>query len=93
MKLPVNYNDTHYSERRKVREEYVRVQKGLCYYCKEPLDGNASTEVEEADIDWSLFPENFFDHPIHLHHSHETGMTLGAVHCRCNAYLWQYLGE
>ena len=41
----------------------------------------------------SLFPPNFFKWPVHLHHSHDTGMTIGAVHARCNAVLWQYHGE
>jgi len=41
----------------------------------------------------SLFPRGFFGYPIHLHHSHDTGMTIGAVHAHCNAVLWQYEGE
>ena len=49
--------------------------------------------VTELEIHEELFPKNFFDHPIHLHHDHETGMTIGAVHAQCNAVLWQYHGE
>jgi hypothetical protein len=40
-----------------------------------------------------LFPKGFLNAPVHLHHSHVTNMTLGAVHGYCNGYLWQYLGE
>ncbi|AGI61771.1 hypothetical protein VCO139_0016 [Vibrio phage VCO139] len=40
-----------------------------------------------------LFPKNMFQYPIHLHHDHNTGMTIGAVHARCNAVLWEYYGE
>lgn len=32
MELPVNYNELSVSERRAVREEYVRLQNGLCAY-------------------------------------------------------------
>jgi len=80
-------------ERRLVREEYIRVQEGLCYHCKEPLNGEASEDVMSKQINENLFPPRFLDWPVHLHHSHVTGMTIGAVHARCNAVLWQYHGE
>jgi hypothetical protein len=32
-------------------------------------------------------------HPVHLQHSHVTGLTEGAVHAFCNAVLWQYEGR
>lgn len=44
-------------------------------------------------VNMKLFPPNFFKHPVHLHHDHQTGMTIGAVHNHCNAVLWQYYGE
>jgi len=90
MDLPVRYKDYHYTERWKVRDEYVRVQKGMCYYCKTPLD---KEPIEDKLIKPHLYPKGFFKHPVHLHHSHKTGMTLGAVHCYCNAVLWEYEGE
>tara|TARA_R110000850_G_scaffold233967_1_gene358820 strand:- start:20824 stop:21123 length:300 start_codon:yes stop_codon:yes gene_type:complete len=91
--LPVQYNDLSSQERRLVRERYVRKQSGLCSGCDEPLDGPPHISVANAHIDWSLFPKNFQDHPVHLHHDHTTGLTIGAVHARCNAFLWQYFGE
>ena len=48
---------------------------------------------QEVWVDEELFPENFFTHPAHLHHCHKTGLTLGAVHPRCNAILWQHYGK
>ena len=93
MKLPVNYNDIHYTERRKVREEYVRRQNGKCHYCGAPLKGNPTKKIMDKDVNRGLFPTGFFKWPVHLHHSHVTGMTIGAVHARCNAVLWQYEGE
>jgi hypothetical protein len=41
----------------------------------------------------SQFIKQILEDSVHLHHSHETGMTIGAVHARCNAVLWQYHGE
>ena len=93
MKLPVNYELITQVERRLVREEYVKVQDGLCYHCKEPLTGLPSREVSSYKINVYLFPKGFFSWPIHLHHNHDTGMTIGAVHCRCNAVLFQHHGE
>ncbi len=93
MKLPVNYNDTHYTVRRLVRNEYVRLQGGKCYYCKRSLKGPPCYTVSGKRINKDLFPPSFFKWPVHLHHSHKTGMTIGAVHNYCNAVLWQYEGE
>jgi len=93
MNLPVNYNDTHWQERKLVREEYIKRQKGLCSHCGHPLDGEPSEEILKKVIDKKLFPRNFFKWPVHLHIDHDTGMTIGAVHNKCNAVLWQYHGE
>lgn len=93
MTLPAVYGDLTWQERREVRNEYVRLQRGVCRHCGEPLDGKPSGKVASMRINWRLFPPNFMKHPIHLHHSHDTGLTIGAVHNRCNAVLWQYHGE
>lgn len=93
MKLPINYNDAHYTVRKAARNEYVKIQKGLCCHCKKPLSGEADSKVKSKKVNRDLFPENFFKYPVHLHHNHDTGMTIGAVHNYCNAVLWQYHGE
>lgn len=93
MKLPVFYNRLTPHERRSVREEYICLQKGLCHHCGQLLTGQPSMEILEKWVDEDLFPDSFFQWPVHLHHSHETGLTIGAVHARCNAVLWQYHGE
>lgn len=93
MILPVNYDNISQAERRLVREEYTRIQGGDCAHCDQPLTGNASDEVMSKHINASLFPPNFFKWPVHLHHSHDTGLTIGAIHSHCNAVLWQYHGE
>ena len=91
--LPAVYADLDMVARRAVRHEYMRLQGGLCYHCKQPLGGKPSKKIMGMHIKSSLFPPRFFEWPVHLHHSHETGLTLGAVHARCNAVLWQYHGE
>jgi|TARA_R110000744_G_scaffold7864_10_gene26918 hypothetical protein len=93
MKLPRNYDQLTRKERRLTRLEYIRVQEGKCAHCNEPLGDSPTDKVAQAKINEELFPKGFLDNPIHLHHNHDTGLTIGAVHCRCNAYLWEYLGE
>lgn len=94
MKLPVNYDEMDRHDRRLVRDEYEHRQDGKCYHCRASLSGPSSDEVlADHEVDETLFPEGFFKYPIHLHHSHTNGMTIGAVHAYCNAVLWQYHGE
>lgn len=90
--LPVEYSKLSISERKKVREQYIAKQKGLCQFCKEPLNGLPSSQVRKAKLNLNLFPSGFLRNPIHLHHCHNTDLTIGAVHAECNAYLWQYFG-
>ncbi len=90
--LPINYDSAHWTIRRRVRDQYVQEQKGLCYHCQRPLNREPS-QKNVKQIDKNLFPAGFFEYPVHLHHSHDTGLTIGAVHSYCNAILWQFYGE
>lgn len=71
----------------------MRLQNGLCQYYKEKLSGKSSNFIMCKSINKQLFPKNFFKWPIHLHHNHETGMTIDAAHNRCNAVLWEHRAE
>lgn len=93
LELPIKYSKNSPYMRRKARMLYMEQQDNKCYLCKEPLDKHPSERILKANINPKLFPSGFFDHPVHLHHDHNTDDTIGAVHSRCNAYLWQYLGE
>lgn len=93
MNLPVNYNELSPQQRRDVRNQYVEEQNGLCKHCFAPLDGDPPPAILRKWVNKRLFPPNFFKYPVHLHHNHDTGMTIGAVHCYCNAVLWQHYGE
>ena len=90
LSLPKDYRLLTQPQRRLVREEYRRIQKDNCAHCGTPL---TTPPVIRRAISSHLFPVGFFRHPIHLHHSHKTGMTIGAIHAYCNAVLWQYHGE
>lgn len=91
--LPTLYEELDWKMRKQVREKYVEIQGGNCCHCFKPLSGEPPKEILQKKIDLKLFPEHFFKYPIHLHHSHKTGLTIGAVHNYCNAVLWQYYGE
>ena len=89
--LPVDYTKLTTKQRKAVREQYVEEQKGKCSECGHPLSG--PPRHFDFFINKKLFPIGFFNNPIHLHHNHKTGMTIGAVHAKCNAIAWQYFGE
>ncbi len=93
VELPVQYSKINFSDRWKIRERYIVKQNGLCSYCHSDLKDPPPDFIQEKQINWDLFPANFQAYPQHLHHDHNTDMTIGTVHMRCNAVLWQYHGE
>lgn len=93
MELPVKYSEISSYKRRKVREEYVKLQEGKCFYCGEDLIEEPPYEVLVKPIHLELFPPNFLKYPIHLQHNHDTDFTEGAVHAYCNAVMWEYEGR
>ena len=93
MKLPVQYKGLSISDKRLVREEYMKLQNGLCYYCGDLLSEQPKSNITSKKINWKLFTPNFLKYPIHLQHCHRTGWTEGVVHAYCNAVMWQYEGR
>lgn len=91
--LPVEYGKLQWAEKRFVREQYTAEQHGACYECGAPLSGDPALYVEQKPVRKELYPTGFFRNPVHLHHDHGSGLTLGSVHAKCNAYLWDYKGE
>lgn len=87
---PVDYTKLSYFERKVLREKYIKAQNKKCFYCGSYLFNDAPEEIKSKKIDWSYFPKNFLQYPIHLQHNHKTNMTEGAVHNYCNAVMWQY---
>lgn len=92
-KLPVAYASLRSRERRAIRELYVELQRGSCYWCAAPLSGPPAGTQQQKKIRRELFPRSFFNYPVHLQHCRRTGMTEGAVHAHCNAVMWQYYGR
>ena len=91
--LPVNYTLLNWAQRRAVRLKYIELQNNLCHHCGNPLSGAPPQAIAQKRVSRRMFPKTFFEYPVHLHHCHQTGMTIGAVHNHCNAVLWQYHGE
>ena len=87
------YSRLTWKERRTLRNEYIKDQDGKCCHCGGLLSKSPPPEITNKKINKKLFPVSFFSNPIHLHHSHDTDKTIGAVHAYCNAVLWQYYGE
>lgn len=92
-KLPINYDEADRGLRRAAKERYIQIQDNKCSFCGCLLNDQPRQDILNTELDESLFPENFLKFPVHLHHDHNTKMTLGAVHARCNAILWQHHGK
>lgn len=90
IKLPTRYSKLAGYQRRKVREQYIKLQNGKCMFCNSPLSRDPPEGILANPIHLSLYPPGFLDNPIHLQHDHNTDMTEGAVHAYCNAVLWEY---
>lgn len=90
---PQRYSQLSAHARRKLRKEYEFVQRGICIHCNTPLSGPPPSTITSRKIDLHLFPPGFLKWPQHLHHDHDTDMTIGVVHAYCNAVLWQYHGK
>ena len=91
--LPADYTTLAPTQRTIIRNRYVAMQMGRCWHCGVRLSESPSEQVMSLPINERLFPSGFFKYPVHLHHDHATGLTIGAVHNTCNAVLWQYHGQ
>lgn len=90
IKLPTKYSELSWIDRKYVRNKYIKLQEGKCFWCKNDLNLEPPKNITAKKINWNLFPENFMKYPIHLQHNHKTDLTEGAVHSYCNAVMWQY---
>lgn len=93
MNLPQPYKQLSPEQRRQVRAAYAEKQQGLCWHCHQTLSGDPSPEVMSKPLNMRRFPKDFLKWPVHLHHSHDDGLTIGTVHAKCNGVLFQYHGQ
>jgi len=93
MKLPAKYSELKSYQKREARLQYIEQQDNLCWHCKGNLDEVPPDEILKKRINLSLYHHGFLLSPIHLHHDHDTDLTIGAVHAYCNAVLWEYHGQ
>lgn len=91
-KLPVQYSTLSPQDKVRVRLEYIRRQDNRCCYCNAKFTEGIPESIWSKVIHRELFPANFFDYPIHLHHCHQTGFTIGAIHAWCNAVSFEHDG-
>lgn len=91
--IPAKYSEISQHARYVIREKYIEEQKGLCYHCHGDLKQGPPQDILEKKVTPHLYPKGFFLRPIHLHHNHDTDMTIGVVHAYCNAVLWEYYNE
>lgn len=88
--LPADYTKLSTYQRKMVREQYMMLQRHECWFCGSTLYEPSPQGLRDLPIDWDLFPDGFLDYPVHLQYNHNTGLTEGAVHSFCNAFMWHY---
>lgn len=86
----MSYKYSKIKNKQYVRDELIEKQANICIFCGNKLD--EESYFEGSPIDKSLFPKTFFDHPMHIHHNHDTDNVIGLIHATCNAISWQLLG-
>lgn len=92
-KLPTKYDKLSPMEKADIRNRYIEMQGGMCWHCKRSLNKGPALHIRRMSLEGVIFPKTFFHSRVHLHHDHVTGLTIGAVHAKCNAVLWIYYGE
>lgn len=87
---PAKYDNLSQSERRELRNRYMKEQHYVCPFCGLDLRQRPEELHPELvkQINWKRFPKHFLKYPVHLHHNHITGLTIGAYHSICNAILF-----
>lgn len=81
------------NDRRNLREQMARAQGDECWYCTAPLYMTPPVHIGNYKYNKRSFPPNMLKYPVHLHHDHETDICLGAVHAKCNVYMWEVEGK
>ena len=89
----MKYSEIPIGHKSVIRNQLHEEQHVKCYYCGGWLSDAPPERIRDKEIDWKLFPKNFLNYPVHIHHSHATDDIIGLVHARCNAVLWMYHGE
>ena len=77
--LPVLYSKTSSANRRLIREQYIKEQHGLCYWCNCNLTEQPPKDILDMKINWRLFPTGFLNAPIHLQHNHTAMQLCGNI--------------
>ena len=87
LELPTKYSSLSGERLSAVKEAYICLQRERCWLC-----GNNLYELSKYLVDNpKLMPlcgnELAERYPLHLHHDHDTGLTLGVTHAECNIII------
>ena len=62
--LPVEYDNLCSITRKQVREQYIKEQDNICWFCKEDLFSEPPERITEKSINLKLFPIGFLNSPV-----------------------------
>lgn len=84
LELPTKYSSLTGERKSAVKEAYICLQRDRCWLCGDDLYDPPKFLVENPNY-MPLCGNQLAEHsPLHLHHDHKTGLTLGVTHAECN---------
>jgi len=84
LELPIKYSSLSGERLSAVKEAYTCLQRERCWLCGNNLWDLPKYIVENPKL-MGLCGNQLAEHsPLHLHHDHDTGLTLGVTHAECN---------
>jgi hypothetical protein len=82
--LPTKYSSLSGERKSAVISAYICLQRERCWLCGDSLYELPTFIVENPKLMALSYNELAEEHPHHLHHDHDTGLTLGVTHAECN---------
>ena len=87
LELPTKYSSLSGERLSAVKEAYICLQRERCWLCGNNLWGLPKYIVENPKLMALCFNKLAEQMPYHLHHDHDTGLTLGVTHAECNIII------
>lgn len=84
LELPTKYSSLSGERLAVVKEAYICLQRERCWLCGGNLYELPNHVVDNPNLIGLCSSQLAEQHPLHLHHNHDTGLTLGVAHAECN---------
>lgn len=84
LELPTKYSSLSGERLSAVKDAYICLQRERCWLCGDNLYELPKYIVDNPNYMGLCYNQLAEQTPLHLHHNHDTGLTLGVAHAECN---------